>query len=167
MQVLSSKPKPPLLPYTLPRAGPALETMPTSRAVISLNESRKTAGDDEFKRSLRSRPMAINRNRILLQQVQDRVRAVGYSFATFPPLSECENAELVLDIEFENKWEATSDWNEDDVEAVMEERELCYPHLRRRGEGEGQGQGQGEGDVDVERAEWADGEGGEEPMELS
>ena len=23
------------------------------------------------------------------------------------------------------------DWNEDDVEAVMEERVLCYPYLRR------------------------------------
>ena len=92
----------------------------------------------------------------------------AYALATFLPLSESENAELALDIEFENEWEATSDWNEDDVEAVMEERELCYPHLRRRGEGEGQDQGQGEGEGDVERVvELADGEGGEEPMDLS
>lgn len=77
----------------------------------------------------------------------------AYALASFLPLSESENAELALDIEFENEWEATSDWNEDDVEAVIEERELCYPHLRRRGEGDGE--------------ELAEGEGGEEPMDLS
>ncbi|KAG6373838.1 CTD kinase subunit gamma CTK3-domain-containing protein [Boletus reticuloceps] len=86
----------------------------------------------------------------------------AYALASFLPLSESENAALALDIEFENEWDATSDWNEDDVEAVMEERELCYPHLRRRGEEEGQGEGH------VERAEeLAEGEGGEEPMDLS
>jgi CTD kinase subunit gamma len=40
--------------------------------------------------------------------------------------------ESALDIEFENEWETTSDWNEDDVEVVTEESELCFP-----GEGEG------------------------------
>ena len=38
----------------------------------------------------------------------------------------------VLDIEFENEWEATSDWNEDDEEAVLEENELCYPNAAIR-----------------------------------
>ena len=86
----------------------------------------------------------------------------AYALASFLPLSESENVELGLDIEFENEWEATSDWNEDDVEALMDERELCYPHLRRRAQGEGQGE------EDVERVqELADGEGGEEPMDLS
>ncbi|KAF8138931.1 CTD kinase subunit gamma CTK3-domain-containing protein [Boletus edulis] len=49
----------------------------------------------------------------------------AYALASFLPLSESENATLALDIEFENEWDATSDWNEDDEEAVMEERELC------------------------------------------
>ncbi|KAG8986169.1 hypothetical protein FRB90_004182 [Tulasnella sp. 427] len=35
--------------------------------------------------------------------------------------------ELALDIEFENAWETTSDWNEDDEEAVREENALCFP----------------------------------------
>ncbi|KAI0045528.1 hypothetical protein FA95DRAFT_1596784 [Auriscalpium vulgare] len=39
--------------------------------------------------------------------------------------------ELTIDIEFENEWETTSDWNEDDDDAVGEENDLCYP-----GEGE-------------------------------
>ena len=85
----------------------------------------------------------------------------AYALASFLPLSEGENAELALDIEFENEWEATSDWNEDDVEAVMEERELCFPHLRQR-----DAQGTGEEEVGVEEV-LADGEGGEEPMDLS
>jgi len=33
---------------------------------------------------------------------------------------------LPIDIEFENAWETTSDWNEDDVEAVTEEDALCF-----------------------------------------
>ncbi|KAG8752430.1 hypothetical protein FRC11_008356, partial [Ceratobasidium sp. 423] len=34
--------------------------------------------------------------------------------------------EMALDIEFEQAWETTSDWNEDDVDAVMEECGLCW-----------------------------------------
>jgi CTD kinase subunit gamma len=34
--------------------------------------------------------------------------------------------ELTIDIEFENEWETTSDWNEDDDEAVLEENALCF-----------------------------------------
>ncbi|KAL0955557.1 hypothetical protein HGRIS_001796 [Hohenbuehelia grisea] len=39
---------------------------------------------------------------------------------------------LPIDVEFENDWETTSDWNEDDDEAALEENELCFP-----AEGEG------------------------------
>lgn len=34
---------------------------------------------------------------------------------------------LAIDIEFENAWETTSDWNEDDVDAIAEESRLCFP----------------------------------------
>lgn len=34
--------------------------------------------------------------------------------------------ELTIDIEFENEWETTSDWNEDDDDAAREENELCF-----------------------------------------
>ncbi|EAU91862.2 hypothetical protein CC1G_04629 [Coprinopsis cinerea okayama7 len=40
---------------------------------------------------------------------------------------EFPEEELPVDIEFENEWETTSDWNEDDEEVVAEERELCFP----------------------------------------
>ncbi|THH11231.1 hypothetical protein EW146_g8123 [Bondarzewia mesenterica] len=53
--------------------------------------------------------------------------------ASFMPLTDDGDGEeeLTIDIEFENEWEATSDWNEDDDDAVGEENELCFP-----GEGE-------------------------------
>ncbi|KAG9093374.1 hypothetical protein FRC06_011539, partial [Ceratobasidium sp. 370] len=34
--------------------------------------------------------------------------------------------ETALDIEFEQAWETTSDWNEDDIDAVTEEWGLCW-----------------------------------------
>ncbi|EJD08292.1 uncharacterized protein FOMMEDRAFT_101733 [Fomitiporia mediterranea MF3/22] len=39
---------------------------------------------------------------------------------------------LPLDIEFDNEWETTSDWNEDDEEAIAEENALCYPNAATR-----------------------------------
>ncbi|KAF8641439.1 hypothetical protein AX16_009952 [Volvariella volvacea WC 439] len=57
--------------------------------------------------------------------------------ASFLPLTDPDPADgqgelLPIDIEFENEWETTSDWNEDDDEAALEEAELCFP-----AEGEG------------------------------
>ncbi|PFH47400.1 hypothetical protein AMATHDRAFT_152115 [Amanita thiersii Skay4041] len=56
------------------------------------------------------------------------------TLASFLPMVDAAEGEeeLAIDIEFENEWEATSDWNEDDVEAVAEECDLCFP-----AEGEG------------------------------
>ncbi|KAF4600148.1 hypothetical protein EYR40_007259 [Pleurotus pulmonarius] len=55
------------------------------------------------------------------------------ALASFLPLDEPEatssdkNGPLPIDVEFENDWETTSDWNEDDDEAAMEENDLCFP----------------------------------------
>ena len=38
-----------------------------------------------------------------------------------------QQEELPLDIEFENEWETTSDFNEDDEEAIKEEAQLAFP----------------------------------------
>jgi hypothetical protein len=38
--------------------------------------------------------------------------------------------ELSMDIEFENEWETTSDWNEDDDEAIGEEAQLDFPKFK-------------------------------------
>ena len=41
--------------------------------------------------------------------------------------ADSEAPQLAIDIEFENAWETTSDWNEDDVDAIYEEYTLCFP----------------------------------------
>jgi len=52
--------------------------------------------------------------------------------ASFLPLQEntsdqnSDQPDMPLDIEFENEWETTSDWNEDDDEATAQETNLCY-----------------------------------------
>ena len=62
--------------------------------------------------------------------------ALGLALASFLPLTDDADGpgELTLYIEFENEWEATSDWNEDDDDAVAEENTLCFP--REAGEDE-------------------------------
>ncbi|KAI1784407.1 CTD kinase subunit gamma CTK3-domain-containing protein [Ganoderma leucocontextum] len=56
---------------------------------------------------------------------------------SFLPLTDDSDGvgELTLDIEFDNEWETTSDWNEDDDEAVAEENTVCFPP---HGEGDGE-----------------------------
>jgi len=48
--------------------------------------------------------------------------------ASFMPLTDDGDGEeqLAIDIEFENEWETTSDWNEDDDDAAREENQLCF-----------------------------------------
>ncbi|KAJ7202771.1 CTD kinase subunit gamma CTK3-domain-containing protein [Mycena pura] len=60
-------------------------------------------------------------------------RALGpMNLLSFMPLSGDNDEVLSVDVEFENDWETTSDWNEDDDEAAADESELCFP-----AEGEG------------------------------
>ncbi|KAJ7645540.1 CTD kinase subunit gamma CTK3-domain-containing protein [Mycena polygramma] len=61
-------------------------------------------------------------------------RASGQmNMVSFLPLSgENDDEVAAVDVEFENDWETTSDWNEDDDEAAADESELCFP-----AEGEG------------------------------
>ena len=49
--------------------------------------------------------------------------------ASFNSLTEAIGGqeELSMDIEFENEWETTSDWNDDDDEAIGEEAQLAFP----------------------------------------
>ncbi|PPR05453.1 hypothetical protein CVT24_008222, partial [Panaeolus cyanescens] len=46
--------------------------------------------------------------------------------ACFQPLDTQEDMERALDIEFENDWETTSDWNPDDEDAIREDTYLAY-----------------------------------------
>lgn len=49
------------------------------------------------------------------------------SQASHPGAKDSEPSQLAIDIEFENAWETTSDWNEDDIDATFEEYTLCFP----------------------------------------
>ena len=56
--------------------------------------------------------------------------------ASFLPLTDDADGagELTLDIEFDNEWETTSDWNEDDDEAIAEENARCFPSSEEDGD---------------------------------
>ncbi|KLO03890.1 hypothetical protein SCHPADRAFT_841245, partial [Schizopora paradoxa] len=54
------------------------------------------------------------------------------SLIPLPENEEGDSNELAIDIEFDNEWETTSDWNEDDDEAIAEENNLCYPNFSDR-----------------------------------
>ncbi|KAI9573317.1 hypothetical protein HD554DRAFT_2277544 [Boletus coccyginus] len=102
--------------------------LPLPRAARSSRMPKGTVnGTDDFgsgdvlKPSPKSCVMAINPKPIPLRQAQDLGVCKLYRLCTFQlaPTERNENAELGLDIKFENEWKATSDPNEDDVEALM------------------------------------------------
>lgn len=93
-----------------------------NEASLSRNEIFKRIEEDrERHKRLRERrwvqPISHNPNSHLLTQL-----------ASFMPDTEDADgeSELTIDIEFDNEWETTSDWNEDDDEAADEENRLCY-----------------------------------------
>lgn len=101
-------------------------------STFARNEIFKRIEEDrERHKRLRERrwvqPISHNPNPHLLPQLA--------SFMPFPedlklssPSHDAAN-NLTIDIEFDNEWEATSDWNEDDEEAVAEENMLSFPEL--------------------------------------
>ncbi|KAF5374659.1 hypothetical protein D9615_008941 [Tricholomella constricta] len=120
----------------------------------SLNARQTTSSDPSHPSSSSSSAHAtLPRNEVFKRIEEDRerhkrlrerrwVQPVAHNpsshqappLASFMPLTNPGDGaqELTIDIEFENEWETTSDWNEDDVDAATEEAELCFP-----AEGEG------------------------------
>jgi len=90
---------------SVPRSAPPATTFSRSDIFKRIEEDR------ERHKRLRERrwvqPISHNPATHLLPQL-----------ASFMPLTD---EELTIDIEFENEWETTSDWNEDDDEAAAEE----------------------------------------------
>lgn len=109
----------------------------TTSAVLSRNEVFKRIEED------RERHKRL-RERRWVQPVAPHTLASALPppLATFMPLpgvaghdaperdfsaaGRARGEELTIDIEFENEWETTSDWNEDDDDAIGEENELCF-----------------------------------------
>ena len=108
-------------PSPLARAPPRQEALPRDEIF------KRIEADRERHKRLRER-----------RWVQPIMHAPAHAapLASFMPLTDDTDGaeELTIDIEFENEWETTSDWNEDDEEAVTEENDLCYPRSVTRGE---------------------------------
>ncbi|KAH7334672.1 CTD kinase subunit gamma CTK3-domain-containing protein [Rhizoctonia solani] len=110
-----------------------LEAKKTSLKEIPATRSNTSAAerDEIFKRIEEDR----ERHKLLRQRRWNVPTRVGQPYA--PRLASARSRtggedaqETALDIEFEQAWETTSDWNEDDEDAVVEECGLCW------GEGE-------------------------------
>lgn len=86
----------------------------------------------------------LSRNEVIRRVEEDRERHKRLRERRWvlpaPPLSSqlrlnnvlpCSvgGADSAVDIEFENAWETTSDWNEDDDDAIDEENTLCFPGI--------------------------------------
>ena len=98
-------------------------TSPSSRQTLSRNEVNKRIEQD------RERHKRLRERRWVQPTLHNPASFQPPQLACFYPLTEPGEGqeELALDIEFENEWEATSDWNEDDEEAVGEEANLAFP----------------------------------------
>lgn len=117
---------------------------------MALLATRNAANSTESVEAPTSSSSRLSRNEIFKRIEEDRerhkrlrerrwVQPVSHTpqiqmppLASFLPMggtrTEDEgNEELPIDIEFENEWETTSDWNEDDDEAAGEENKLCFP----------------------------------------
>ncbi|KAG5642516.1 hypothetical protein DXG03_002617 [Asterophora parasitica] len=120
--------------------------------LASLNARQTTSSSEHPEPSSRDN-VSLSRNEIFKRIEEDRerhkrlrerrwVQPITHTplshqappLACFMPLTNPGDGaqELTIDIEFENEWETTSDWNEDDVDAATEEADLCFP-----AEGEG------------------------------
>ena len=116
----------------------------------SLTEEKNTDSMDTDAGSTTNPPSgSLSRNEIFQRIEEDRerhkrlrerrwVQPVSHNtnahlaasqLASFMPETDANNGstESTLDIEFDNDWEATSDWNSDDDEAINAENLLCYP----------------------------------------
>lgn len=103
-------------------ASAASATSPESSAGALSRDDIKRRMEEDRERHKRLR------ERRWVQPVGQDMPAAMPPLASFMPLTD-EGAgvdELALDIEFDNEWETTSDWNEDDDEAVADENELCF-----------------------------------------
>ena len=115
------------------RAGASL---PSSASAASGTPAALTLDPFEIKKRMeedRERHKRL-RERRWVQPISHNLYAAGAAMpplASFLPLTDDADGagELTLDIEFDNEWETTSDWNEDDDEAAQEENALCFPEL--------------------------------------
>ncbi|KAF8726188.1 hypothetical protein AX14_007957 [Amanita brunnescens Koide BX004] len=128
-----------------------IDPQKVDEVVTSLNKRNDTTEEQQQQKSASTTTLSRNdvfkrieedrerhkrlRERRWVQPISHNISShLSSTLASFLPLTDTPEGqeELPIDIEFENEWETTSDWNEDDEDAVAEESELCFP-----AEGEG------------------------------
>ena len=110
---------------TTSSAPDAEKSAPTSK-----RSSRTLSRNEIFKRIEEDRERHKRlRERRWVQPTSHRVPGQINLLAFMP---DNDNEVLAIDVEFENDWETTSDWNEDDDEAAADESSRAFP-----AEGEG------------------------------
>ncbi|KAG6810658.1 hypothetical protein H0H92_010870 [Tricholoma furcatifolium] len=135
------------------RSKRVIDPQTIDEVLAALNERQAASDTSTSPSSSSSHRVSLHRNEIFKRIEEDRerhkrlrerrwVQPITHNYsphqqpplASFMPLTNTGDGaqELTIDIEFENEWETTSDWNEDDVDAATEEAELCFP-----AEGEG------------------------------
>lgn len=110
---------------------------PTSSAS---SQSQSFSRNDIFKRieEDRERHKRLRERRWVQPIAHNPSTYLPPQLASFLPMTDDGDGEeeLTIDIEFENEWETTSDWNEDDDDAAREENELCFAGTATAGAGE-------------------------------
>ncbi|KAJ7288495.1 CTD kinase subunit gamma CTK3-domain-containing protein [Mycena rebaudengoi] len=112
-------------PPRRPRPAVPVPHQKSSHSSLSRNEVFKRIEED------RERHKRL-RERRWVQPISHRAPGQMNMLSFLPLTGENDDDVLAIDVEFENDWETTSDWNEDDDEAAADESELCFP-----AEGEG------------------------------
>lgn len=118
LSLLDARPK----TTTTSESNTAATTSPAKQS-LSRNEVNKRIEQD------RERHKRLRERRWVQPTLHNPVSFQPPQLACFYPQTELGEGqeELALDIEFENDWETTSDWNEDDDEAIKEEADLAFP----------------------------------------
>ncbi|KAF4621474.1 hypothetical protein D9613_001043 [Agrocybe pediades] len=110
-----------------PKPSISEEAEPSTKS-LSKNEVNKRIEQD------RERHKRLREGRWVQPTSRNPASVQAGQLASFYPLDTAE--ELPVDIEFENEWETTSDWNDDDQEAIDEEDHLAFPSSASEDEGE-------------------------------
>ncbi|KZV69782.1 hypothetical protein PENSPDRAFT_608211 [Peniophora sp. CONT] len=104
-------------------SSPLVEAPPSRRS--STSKSDALPRNEIFKRMEEDRERHKRlRERRWVQPTNPAPALHAGQLVSFLPLTD---GQLPIDIEFDNEWETTSDWNEDDDDAVAEENGLCFP----------------------------------------
>nr|GAT50612.1 predicted protein [Mycena chlorophos] len=120
-------------PQTVDDVLASLETRAVPTSSSSPSSSRKSSHsslsrNEVFKRIEEDRERHKRlRERRWVQPTSHRAPGQMNLLAFMPLSGDNDNEVLEIDVEFENDWETTSDWNEDDDEACVEESNCCFP----------------------------------------